>query len=49
LLFLLVSFAGYEGKDHSADRMVFHIVPLFIFSLFFSLSIFINKTIKLFR
>jgi len=38
LLFLLVAFSGYENVDHSARRMVLHIVPLFVYFLFIGLS-----------
>ncbi len=38
MLFLLVAFGGYEMEDHSAKRMVFHTVPLFIYSLFIGFS-----------
>ena len=38
LLFLLVAFSGYENVDHSARRMLLHIVPLFVYFLFIGLS-----------
>ena len=46
LLFLLVIFSAYEKEDHSANRMVFHTVPLFIYSLFIGLSYTINHESK---
>ena len=38
LLFLMVAVSGREGEDHSADRMVLHTVPLFVYSLFIGFS-----------
>tara|TARA_B100000315_G_C14377294_1_gene495799 strand:+ start:59 stop:670 length:612 start_codon:yes stop_codon:yes gene_type:complete len=46
MLFLLVVFSGYEKEDHSANRMVFHTVPLFIYSLFIGLSYTMNHESK---
>ena len=46
MLFLLVAFGGYENVDHSASRMVFHIVPLFIYSLFIGFSTVITNKPK---
>jgi hypothetical protein len=37
ILCLLTVFSGYENEDHPANRMVFHAVPLFIYSLFIGL------------
>ena len=46
ILFLLVAFSGYDSEDHSANRMVIHTVPLFIYSLFIALSTVITHKIK---
>jgi hypothetical protein len=37
MLFFLVAFSGYAKEDISVDRMVLHIVPLHVFSLFVGL------------
>ncbi len=44
LLFILVAFYGYEDKDHSAGRIVDHIVPLCLFWNFLSFSQIFNRT-----
>jgi len=49
MLFLLVVFSGYTGEDHSASRMVLHIVPLYVFCLFVGLITTIGQELKLFR
>ena len=38
LLFLVVGLSGYEKEDHSAIRMLVHIVPLVIMGLFVGLT-----------
>lgn len=42
-LFFLVSFLGYEKEDHSAMRMMYHIFPVIVFSLFTGLIDMLNK------
>ena len=37
LLFFVVAFAGYENEDHSAIRMMHHIFPVIVLSLFVGL------------
>jgi len=38
ILFLIVGFSGYEKEDHSAVRMLVHVAPLMILSLFIAIS-----------
>jgi len=45
LLFLIVGLSGYEKDDHSAIRMVVHIVPIIIFSLFLGISSLLSNDI----
>ena len=49
MLFLLVAFGGYENVDHSASRMVFHAVPLYIYSLFVGLITFYSKKLEIIK
>lgn len=42
-LFFLVAFYGYEKEDHSAMRMMYHIFPVVVFSLFTGLIDMLNK------
>ena len=38
ILFLMVGVSGYEKEDHSAVRMLVHVAPLMILSLFIGIS-----------
>ena len=42
-LFFLVAFYGYEEENHSAWRMIYHIFPVVVFSLFTGLIDMLNK------